>query len=32
MNPGTTLTTSTFGEITAAQDPRIMQLAMKFTF
>ncbi|HEX4134815.1 MAG TPA: carboxypeptidase regulatory-like domain-containing protein [Bryobacteraceae bacterium] len=33
MNPGTTLSAaSTFGEITAAQDPRIMQLAMKFTF
>jgi len=32
-NPATTLsTTSTFGNITSAQDPRILQLAMKFIF
>ena len=32
-NPGVTLTAaSTFGNITSALDPRIMQLAMKFTF
>jgi hypothetical protein len=32
-NPGTTLSsTSTFGNITGAQDPRILQLAMKFNF
>jgi hypothetical protein len=32
-NPGTTLSTpSTFGVILSAQDPRIMQLAMKLTF
>jgi hypothetical protein len=32
-NPSVTLTIpSTFGNITSAQDPRIMQLAMKFTF
>jgi hypothetical protein len=31
-NPGASLsTTSTFGNITSAQDPRILQLAMKFT-
>ncbi|HXP84795.1 MAG TPA: TonB-dependent receptor [Bryobacteraceae bacterium] len=32
-NPAVTLTVpSTFGNITSAQDPRILQLAMKFTF
>jgi hypothetical protein len=32
-NPGVTETVaSTFGQITSAQDPRILQLAMKFTF
>jgi len=32
-NPGTTMTVaSTFGQITSAQDPRILQLAMKLTF
>ncbi len=32
-NPGVTLTAaSTFGNITSALDPRILQLAMKFTF
>ncbi len=29
---GLTLGTPTFGEITSAQDPRILQLALKFTF
>jgi hypothetical protein len=33
MNPGVTMTAaSTFGSITSAFDPRIMQLAMKFVF
>jgi hypothetical protein len=33
MNPSVTLTApSTFGNITSAQDPRILQLAMKFNF
>ena len=33
MNPGVTLTVaSTFGDITSAYDPRIIQLAMKFVF
>ena len=33
MNPGVTLTAaSTFGGITSAYDPRIIQLAMKFVF
>jgi hypothetical protein len=32
-NPGVTETVaSTFGNITSAQDPRILQLAMKFIF
>ena len=32
-NPGTTVATSaTFGRITAAQDPRIMQFGLKFVF
>jgi hypothetical protein len=29
---GTTFGTSTFGEITSAQDPRILQLALKLVF
>jgi len=35
MNPGipvTTLTSSTFGKIQSAEDPRILQLALKFVF
>jgi hypothetical protein len=32
-NPGTTVSSaSTFGRITAAQDPRIMQFGFKFVF
>lgn len=32
LDPVTTLTSSTFGKIQTANDPRIMQLALKFTF
>jgi hypothetical protein len=31
-NPVTTLSSSTFGQITTAMDPRILQVAMKFQF
>jgi hypothetical protein len=31
-NPGTNATTSTFGAITSTRDPRILQVAGKFTF
>jgi hypothetical protein len=31
-NPDTTLTDSTFGQITSARDPRIMQMALKLIF
>jgi hypothetical protein len=31
-NPDTTLSDSTFGQITAARDPRIMQMALKLLF
>jgi hypothetical protein len=31
-NPNTTVTDSTFGQITAARDPRIMQMALKLVF
>jgi hypothetical protein len=31
-NPNTSLNAGTFGQITTAQDPRIMQVAMKITF
>jgi hypothetical protein len=31
-NPDTTLTDSTFAQITSARDPRIMQMALKFIF
>ena len=32
LDPVTTLTSSTFGQIQAANDPRILQLAMKYVF
>ena len=32
LDPVSTLTSSTFGQILAANDPRILQLAMKFVF
>jgi hypothetical protein len=32
LDPVTTLTSSTFGQIQAANDPRILQLAMKYMF
>jgi hypothetical protein len=31
-NPNTTLSSSSFGKITSAGDPRILQLAAKFHF
>jgi hypothetical protein len=31
-NPDTTVTDSTFGQITSARDPRIIQMALKFIF
>jgi hypothetical protein len=32
LDPVTTLTSSTFGKIQAASDPRILQLALKYVF
>ena len=31
-NPNTTVTSATFGRITSARDPRILQMALKLTF
>jgi hypothetical protein len=31
-NPNTTVTSSNFGRITSARDPRILQMALKLTF
>jgi hypothetical protein len=32
FDPASTLTSSTFGQIQGANDPRILQLAMKYVF
>ena len=32
FNPVTTLTSTTFGKIQSANDPRILQLALKYVF
>ena len=32
QNPGGTLNTSSFGVVTATNDPRLMQVALKFRF
>ena len=31
-NPGTSITSSTFGQIRTSRSPRIMQFALKYTF